>query len=73
MKKGIKLACKILSVFLSVLLVIQIAPMQIIADAYHEATVDENTENTLGVNLDDSDTTDAEAEILAEETSKREQ
>ena len=73
MKKGIKLACKILSVFLSVLLVIQIAPMQIIADAYHEAIVDENTENTLGVSLDDIDTTDPEAEILAEETSKREQ
>ena len=73
MKKGIKLACKILSVFLSVLLVIQIAPMQIIADAYHEATVDENTENTLGVSLDDIDTTEPEAEILAEETSKREQ
>ncbi|MBR5320881.1 MAG: DNRLRE domain-containing protein [Clostridia bacterium] len=73
MKKGIKLACKILSVFLSVLLVMQIAPMQIIADAYAEATVDENTENTLGVNLDDIDTTEPEAEILAEETSKREQ
>ena len=73
MKKGIKLACKILSVFLSVLLVIQIAPMQTIADAYHEATVDENTENTLGVDLDDIDTTEPEAEILAEETSKREQ
>lgn len=73
MKKGIKLACKILSVFLSVLLVIQIAPMQIIADAYHEATVDENTENTLGVSLDDIDTTEPKAEILAEETSKREQ
>lgn len=73
MKKGIKLACKILSVFLSVLLVIQIAPMQIIADAYHEAIVDENTENTLGVSLDDIDTTEPKAEILAEETSKREQ
>ncbi len=73
MKKGIKLACKILSVFLAVLLVIQIAPMQIIADAYHEATIDENTENTLGVSLDDIDTTEPEAEILAEETSKREQ
>ena len=73
MKKEIKLACKILSVFLSVLLVIQIAPMQIIADAYHEATVDENTENTLGVSLDDIDTTEPKAEILAEETSKREQ
>ena len=73
MKKGIKLACKILSVFLSVLLIVQIAPMQIIADAYHEATVDENTENTLGVSLDDIDTTEPEAEILAEEISKREQ
>lgn len=73
MKKGIKLACKILSVFLATLLVIQIAPMQIIADAYHEATVDEDTENTLGVSLDDIDTIEPEAEILAEETSKREQ
>ena len=68
-----KLLCKILSVFLSVLLVLQIAPMQTIADAYHEATIDENTENTLGVSLDDIDTTEPEAEILAEETSKREQ
>ncbi len=73
MKKGIKLACKILSVFLSVLLIVQIAPMQIFADAYAEATIDENAENTLGVNLDDIDTTEPEAEILAEETSKREQ
>ncbi len=73
MKKEMKLVCKILSVFLTVLLVLQIAPMQIIADAYHEATIDENTENTLGVSLDDIDTTEPEAEILAEETSKREQ
>lgn len=73
MKKEAKLVCKILSVFLTILLVLQIAPMQIIADAYHEATIDENTENTLGVSLDDIDTTEPEAEILAEETSKREQ
>ena len=73
MKKEAKLVCKILSVFLTVLLVLQIAPMQIIADAYHEATIDENTENTLGVSIDDIDTTEPEAEILAEETSKREQ
>ncbi len=73
MKKKMKLLCKILSVFLSVLLVLQIAPMQIIADAYHEATLDENTDNVLGVSLDDIDTTEPEAEILAEETSKREQ
>lgn len=73
MKKEAKLVCKILSVFLTVLLVLQIAPMQIIADAYHEATINENTDNTLGVSLDDIDTTEPEAEILAEETSKREQ
>lgn len=73
MKKKTKLVCKILSVFLTILLVLQIAPMQIIADAYAEATIDENTENTLGVSLDDIDTTEPEAEILAEETSKREQ
>ena len=73
MKKKTKLVCKILSVFLTILLVLQIAPMQIIADAYHEATLDENTDNTLGVSLDDIDTTEPEAEILAEETSKREQ
>ena len=73
MGKEIKTIYKILSVFLTVLLVLQIAPMQIIADAYHEATTDENTENTLGVSLDDIDTAEPEAEILAEETSKREQ
>lgn len=73
MKKSTQMLCKILSVFLSFLLVLQIAPMQIIADAYNEATIDENTENTLGVSLDDIDTTEPEAEILAEETSKREQ
>ncbi len=65
--------CKFLSVFLTVLLMLQIAPMQLIADAYKESTIDENTENTLGVSLNDIETTEAGATILAEETSKREQ
>lgn len=73
MKKGLRIACKILSVFLSVLLVVQIAPMEIMANAYNEATVNENTENALDVPSDDIDGTESESEIIAEETSKREE
>lgn len=73
MKKGLRIACKILSVFLSVLLVVQIAPMEIMANAYNEATVNENTENALDVSTDEVDTTESKAEIIAEETSKREE
>lgn len=73
MKKGLRIACKILSVFLSILLVVQIAPMEIMANAYNEATVNENTENALDVSTDEVDTTESKAEIIAEETSKREE
>ena len=73
MKKGLRIACKILSVFLSILLVVQIAPMEIIANAYNETTVNENTENALDVLSDDIDGTETEATIIAEETSKREE
>ena len=73
MKKGLRIACKILSVFLSILLVVQIAPMEIIANAYNETTVNENTENALDVPSDDIDETEIEATIIAEETSKREE
>ena len=73
MKKGLRIACKILSVFLSILLVVQIAPLEIMANAYNEATVNENTENALDVSTDEVDTTESKAEIIAEETSKREE
>ena len=73
MKKGLRIACKILSVFLSVLLVVQIAPMEIMANAYNEATTNENTENALDVPSDDIDETETEATIIVEETSKREE
>ena len=73
MKKGLRIACKILSVFLSILLVVQIAPMEIIANAYNETTANENTENALDVSSDNIDGTESEAEIIAEETSKREE
>ncbi|MGN1161232.1 MAG: DNRLRE domain-containing protein, partial [Candidatus Fimenecus sp.] len=74
MKKGIKLFCKILSVFLSILLVIQIAPMQVIADAYNTNPDTEASESTE--NFDTSEATvqeETQAEIIAEETSKREE
>ena len=42
MKKGLKTMVKVLSVFLTVLMVLQIAPMQLIANAYTEAMAIKN-------------------------------
>lgn len=73
MKKKIKLLSKLLSLFLALVLVTQLAPMQVLASIYHDITADENTDNLLGVSLEDIDTVQPEAEILAEDNSKREQ
>ena len=42
-------------------------------DAMREAIANENTDNALGVSLDDIDTIQPEAEVVAEDNSKREQ
>ena len=69
MKKEIKIFCKILSVFLSVLLIIQMAPMQTFANEYNEMAIDDAT----AVSTDDAIAESPEATVIAEETSKREE
>lgn len=71
MKKRFKTACKVISVFLTVLLVLQIAPMQIIADAYTEAMAIKNMpRETVTTFADDEDFS---AEILYEVEEKRDE
>ena len=73
MKKKIKLLSKLLSIFLALVLITQLAPMQVLASIYQDLTANENTDNALGVSLDDIDTVQPEAEVIAEDNSKREQ
>lgn len=71
MKKRFKTACKVISVFLTVLLVLQIAPMQLIADAYTEAIAIKNMpQETVTTFADDEDFS---AEILYEVEEKRDE
>lgn len=73
MKRKIRLLSKLLSIFLALVLVTQLAPMQVLASIYQDLTANENTDNALGVSLDDIDTVQPEAEVVAEDNSKREQ
>ena len=73
MKKKIKVLSKILSVFLAFVLATQLAPMQVLASIYQDLIANENTDNALGVSLDDIDTVQPESEVVAEDNSKREQ
>ncbi len=73
MKKKIKLLSKLLSIFLALVLATQLAPMQVLASIYQDLTTNENTDNALGVSLDDIDTVQPEAKVIAEDNSKREQ
>lgn len=71
MKKGLKTMVKVLSVFLTVLMVLQIAPMQLIANAYTEAMAIKNMprENVTTFSNDE----DFSAEILYEVEEKRDE
>lgn len=71
MKKGLKTMVKVLSVFLTVLMVLQIAPMQLIANAYTEAMAIKNMprEDVTTFASDE----DFSAEILYEVEEKRDE
>ena len=71
MKKEIKTTCKVISVFLTVLLVLQIAPMQLIADAYTEAMAIKNMPREAVTTFADDE--DFSAEILYEVEEKRDE
>ena len=72
MKKKISLLCKALSVFLAIILVVQMVPAQIIAEAY-EGAVSEITDNSSDIPSGETSTTEPDPEVVAEEISKREQ
>ena len=71
MKKQVKMLLKVLSVFLTVLMVLQIAPMQLIANAYTEAMAIKNmTQEDITTFSNDEDFS---AEILYEVEEKRDE
>ncbi len=72
MKKKISLLCKALSVFLAIILVVQIVPAQIIAEAYDDV-VSEFADNSSDIPSGETITTEPEPEVVAEEISKREE
>ena len=69
MKKGLKTMVKVLSVFLTVLMVLQIAPMQLIANAYTEAMAIKNMPREDVTTFANDE--DFSAEILYEVEGKR--
>lgn len=72
MKKGIKTFCKVLSVFLAVLFVIEILPLQVMAEEFTEAVAQKEFIEDLVNNPTDAEK-DAEAEILYEVEEKRDE
>lgn len=71
MKKVFKISLKVLSVFLTVLIVLQIAPMQLIANAYTEAMAVKNMPQEDVTTF--SDDKDFSTEILYEVEEKRDE
>lgn len=72
MKKGIKIFCKVLSVFLAILFVIEILPLQVMADAYTAAVAEkEYIEDILNNPTNPENNTDAD--ILYEVEEKRDE
>lgn len=72
MKKGIKTFCKVLSVFLAVLFVIEILPLQVMAEEFTDAVAQKEFIEDLVNNPTDAEK-DAEAEILYEVEEKRDE
>ncbi|MBR5545123.1 MAG: carbohydrate binding domain-containing protein [Clostridia bacterium] len=72
MKKGIKTFCKVLSVFLAVLFVIEILPLQVMAEEFTDAVEQKEFIKDLVNNPTDAEK-DAEAEILYEVEEKRDE
>ncbi len=71
MKKGLKTMVKVLSVFLTVLMLLQIAPMQLIANAYTEAMAIKNMPREDVTTFTNDE--DFSAEILYEVEEKRDE
>lgn len=72
MKKGIKTFCKVLSVFLAVLFVIEILPLQVMAEEFTDAVAEKQFIEDFVNNPTDAEK-DAEAEILYEVEEKRDE
>ncbi len=72
MKKGIKTFCKVLSVFLAVLFVIEILPLQVMAEEFTDAVAQKEFIEELVNNPTDAEK-DTEAEILYEVKEKRDE
>ena len=72
MKKGIKIFCKVLSVFLAILFVIEILPLQVMAAEFTDAVAQKEFIEDLMNNPIDAEK-DAEAEILYEVEEKRDE
>lgn len=72
MKKGIKLFCKILSIFLAFLFVMEILPLQVMAEEFTDAVAHKEFIENLVNNPADSEK-DTEAEVLYEVEEKRDE
>lgn len=72
MKKGIKTFCKVLSVFLAVLFVIEILPLQVMAEEFTDAVAEKQFIEDFVNNPTEAEK-DAEAEILYEVEEKRDE
>lgn len=72
MKKGIKTFCKVLSVFLAVLFVIEILPLQVMAEEFTDAVAQKEFIEDIVNNPTDAEK-DAEADILYEVEEKRDE
>lgn len=72
MKKGIKTFCKVLSVFLAVLFVIEILPLHVMAEEFTDAVAQKEFIEDLVNNPTDAEK-DAESEILYEVEEKRDE
>ncbi len=72
MKKGIKLFCKILSIFLAFLFIMEILPLQVMAEEFTDAVAHKRFLENLVNNPADAEK-DAEAEILYEVEEKRDE
>ena len=72
MKKGIKTFCKVLSVFLAILFVIEILPLQVMAEEFTDAVAQKEFIEDLVNNPTDAEK-DAESEILYEVEEKRDE
>ncbi len=72
MKKGIKTFCKVLSVFLAVLFILEVLPTQVMAEAYTAAVAEKQFIEELVNNPTDVENADS-AEILYEVEEKRDE